>query len=522
MVKPNVPPSEWIIDVGGYRQLFIDDTIVETSRWITPRANRAIRFTRAQPATEEEEFEGRGDGEEPTTSIPGVVIKATQYVARQHHQPELHDENPILVGDKPWEGLDGVHQVACPIVLFDEQEHVWKMWYHSQGSRGYFGKQVEGYKNNLGWYVLYATSQDGIHWDKPTLGVCDVLGYEGTNVVRSLPHPSSGQDSKFVFKDLDEADPERRYKGFDSHRPMSPIYSPDGIHWTKGPTVPRVGDECSHFVHDPWNLRFITFTRNQYKGSKFMMSQGQRTSRWIYTAFSTDLCEWTQPELIFAPDREDPFDLSFYEMSGLAYEGMYIGFLHRFNTSGLGISDTIDVELVSSRDGLNWQRTPSRKPFIPLGPEGSWNAGMVFVRSAVVHGDEIRFYLSGSEGAHGQSGRGGSIGLATLRRDRFVSLAAPEMSDRHLQMGRTPTLLTKPLYSTGRQLAINAEAEGSVHVELLDMDGRVRKGFGRGDCDPFAGGSVDHVVHWQGRSDLNGLWPSRIRFYLERARIFSL
>ena len=57
----------------------------------------------------------------------------------------------------------------------------------------------------MGGYVkstCYATSQDGIHWDKPLLDVVP-----GTNVVHT-----GYRDSGTVWLDLGEPDPARRFK----------------------------------------------------------------------------------------------------------------------------------------------------------------------------------------------------------------------------------------------------------------------------------------------------------------------
>jgi len=87
---------------------------------------------------------------------------------------------------------------------------------------------------------------------------------------------------------------------------------------------------------------------------------------------------------------------------------------------------------------------------------------------------------------------------------------------------REGTLLTKPLWSTGNRLVINAETNEYITVELTDPDGRVFPGFGQAGCDPFTGDSVRHTVTWKGRDDIGGLFPLRIRFRMRDARLYSL
>ena len=50
--------------------------------------------------------------------------------------------------------------------------------------------------------VSYATSKDGVSWDKPTLDVV-----RGTNIVLDV-----GRDSTLVWLDQQEKDPKKRYK----------------------------------------------------------------------------------------------------------------------------------------------------------------------------------------------------------------------------------------------------------------------------------------------------------------------
>ena len=46
-MRLQVPGSESIVNVGTQKQLFIDDYIIETTRWITPRRAEAARWIQA-------------------------------------------------------------------------------------------------------------------------------------------------------------------------------------------------------------------------------------------------------------------------------------------------------------------------------------------------------------------------------------------------------------------------------------------------------------------------------------------
>jgi len=57
--------------------------------------------------------------------------------------------HPVLSAEAPWEDV----AVMCPDAMWDKEAAIWKMWYSG-------GQQYE--PNAIG----YATSHDGLHWDK--------------------------------------------------------------------------------------------------------------------------------------------------------------------------------------------------------------------------------------------------------------------------------------------------------------------------------------------------------------------
>lgn len=61
--------------------------------------------------------------------------------------------------------------------MYDEEDRLFKMWARSgsDSSSGYIG-------GNAG-YMYYYTSKDGVHWDKPNLGVIEVDGRRDHNIV---------------------------------------------------------------------------------------------------------------------------------------------------------------------------------------------------------------------------------------------------------------------------------------------------------------------------------------------------
>jgi hypothetical protein len=192
----------------------------------------------------------------------------------------------------------------------------------------------------------------------------------------------------------------------------------------------------------------------------------------------------------------------------------------------------VDIELATSRDGLNWQR-PFRKPFwLARSQDGKFDSGAIFLSAQpVALEDEMRFYYGGySQGATGSDDLTltTGIGLATLPRDRFAGLQPVPRSDQPTlkkPLDRVGQVTLKPLDLTGvKKLELNADAAGGeVRVELLDGDGRRVRGFSREDAIPVTGDSLRHSLGWQGRGITNLLSGSyMLRLHLNSATAYAL
>ena len=173
------------------------------------------------------------------------------------------------------------------------------------------------------------------------------------------------------------------------------------------------------------------------------------------------------------------------------------------------------MQLAVSRDGINWRRIGKRKPFIPLGPPGSIDQGVVYTaKEPLVKNDELWFYYGSGDNEHGVGGNI-SISLAKLRIDGFISVDAEEGEG---------TLLTKPFCCQGEELLINTDARGGkIAVTILDEKGFWKEGFKIFDCAIFDSDSVRHKVTWRNNISLKVLQgrPIRLKFYLRKAKLYS-
>jgi hypothetical protein len=141
-------------------------------------------------------------------------------------------------------------------------------------------------------------------------------------------------------------------------------------------------------------------------------------------------------------------------------------------------------------------------------------------------GDKLHFYVSGRRGVPGSNDPGVcSTGLATLRRDGFVSMDDAEEDRTIRSQSALPrgTLVTRPLTFSGRLLFVNASVAGELRVEVLDRQGDVIAPYTAARCTPVKGDRTKAAVSWEGVRDLSALAgrPVRLRFSLQRGALYA-
>ena len=149
--------------------------------------------------------------------IDRTLVNDTHNVSFTLHPGEKHPQNPLLRADKPWEGW---RVIIYGSVLYDEEEKIFKMWY--------FADATDLFPD---FATYYATSKDGIVWEKPLVGTINSPIEKKHNAV------AGGVLLASVTKDLNESDPAKRYKMI-CWRQKKPhgaqtMVSPDGLHWTQ-------------------------------------------------------------------------------------------------------------------------------------------------------------------------------------------------------------------------------------------------------------------------------------------------
>ena len=459
-------------------------------------------------------------------------------------QPATKMDKPVLTPEHPWEFSyhpedDGVGKriYVYGTVFFDSLQDRYRMWYMSRMSHRHDFAipelEIPGGGNIHRDLTLYATSTDGIRWEKPDLGLChfnrltgsgeNIVGDTQNNIMLDF-HGAS------IFLDREEPDPQKRYKAIGFIRRFEEIricYSPDGIHWSEPqPSADRRNEGSFNACYVPGLGRYVvgSIIRSNDPRYEFINHEGQRGRKRVVTTLISkgrDLERWEETMVIY-PDDYDPPSTQFYGMAPFTYgdNGIIFGFLHVFDYIGPGSANDdgpIEAQLVYSRDGREWHRTEDRSPVIPLGPKGSIDGGMIIMTAlgTSMHDDELVAYYTAGNTGHGApvKNRHFTIARASWRRDRLVVLQAD---------GERGIVETVPLETTGNRLEINADAmNGRIAVEVLDTDGNAQSGYSGAACDAINDDSLAHEVRWEG-GDLSSIRrPFRLRFVMHNAKLYA-
>ena len=441
------------------------------------------------------------------------------------------DPDPVLVADKPWEsgGIGCYNTIMC-------EDGVFRLWYDvmlDPDTPGRFNRQL-----------CYAESADGIHWKKPNLGLIPFAGSKHNNIV-SPPAGTQSQQGATVFRD-DKAPKSERYKAWTKLNPpprqgkrtraggLRALVSPDGLRWKfldQGyPLLNGSADSQNIPFWDEELERYVAFVRMKN------FPKGRDRTCWVGRMTSSDFRTWTQARTVFHADPRDeamplptgmqPLQpvLDFYTPGGMKYPGApssYIMLPTAYHHWDHGrFPSTIDVQFLSSRDGIRWHRPEPRGPFLGLGADGGPSSGMIFANPwPLIVGDEIWIYYGGTSRFHLDSADvPAQTGLfrARLRLDGFLSADAPDKGG---------TFTTPPLKFAGNRLELNVDTGGGgwLAVEIQGANGRALPGFSRRDCDLIRGNSTCKAISWGGDSDCTAAagQPVRLRFVMRSTKLYA-
>jgi hypothetical protein len=444
------------------------------------------------------------------------LIAEREHMTRVMGQPVKHPE-PVILPDSETDR----NGATFPSVHFDEEEQLFKAWYTAQhrSTERHLGEPLEDWI--APHLMAYATSRDGVHWEKPDLGQFEFTGSGDNNICDSV-HAES------VVIDPHDQDPARRYKRFmydSSKRSLHLHFSADGLHWT-WPTRDIPLFKTWDVVHDTnyfmgWDEplgKYVAFFRPP-------VTLTPQLQRRIGVSMTEDVLNWPAPKVILEADEYDPKglgpaaqkrDMDLYQMTGFRYGQGFLGFLLNFDAHlATEFNDPIYATLASSHDCLHWQR-PVRSRFLSVGNPGSFDGGMVYPNCRPVEfEDELFIYYGGYPQFHAgwspahraiDPDLKPSIGLARLRLDGFVGLYTNPYPGR---------MVTKSIEANGSRLLVNSIPDklngGWLKAEIQDEHGHPIEGYTIDDCLPVAEDNLYNEIVWRSGKSLGEIQGRRIR-----------
>ncbi|MCK4294820.1 MAG: HEAT repeat domain-containing protein [Planctomycetes bacterium] len=430
--------------------------------------------------------------------------------------------NPLFKEDKPWEPrFDNVY---CN-VIYDEQDKTYKCWYspfiiderttstppekRNPESQNYMSSRPRG--REMG--VCYAVSKDGIHWQKPELGLVEFGGNKKNNIQmrgQEMRGMFRGPHGAGVFKDLHESDLAKRYKMFFRAEKMAVAFSPDGVHWASPILCREIdapGDTHNNAFWNPMLCKYVGITRLKTRDNIRLVGRTE----------SPDFVNWTKAEVVLrGPERrEQTHDMVVFPTGGV-YIGL-LGIMEFPKDSNYHVKQ--HVELAWSPDTVEWHRIQAGTPFIAHSAGGAekygtmpYDWGTIFASAPIFLEDEIRIYYGACDW-YFFDWRKGYLALGTLRPDGWAGY-------EQIDGNKPASITTTPVVCTDNelQLCVDVGKKGFAKVTILDKENRklaqsklVKKTV------------TDTEVKWLDGFSLENLKGKdvRLRYELKNAKLYS-
>jgi hypothetical protein len=487
-------------------------------------------------------------------------LEATPGVSRRLHQAKKHLLNPVVRSERWCEG----NIIQPYTTMYDPEDKLFKMWARTGSD------QPAAYLGGNAAYMLYFTSTDGVHWDRPNLGVVDVAGRRDHNIVftsdmvpTSAGNSANGrpfivpttamtpQGKKAFFwsvaRNPHPRDANERFVGLaivqDHRRGAHLVTSPDGIRWSCADSpfwqtphdISSRGDDClMHMIYDRAKNRWALYRRIIPEFSERMIADESdrarppvdRYDRSYAYAESENLREWKNHQFILSMDADDPADTELYQFACHKIGPTYIGYMSVYY---LRHPQPINIHLATSRDGVHFTRVRRGEAFIPSGALGYYDymAMCCSQPEPVIVGDTVYVYYAACNFPHDADEVHAAPGtlqcgaaLATFKRDRYASLETSEWDQGPCRV------ITRPFVVHHPKLFLNAATwnQGAIRVEALSRDWQPIPGFAASDAKDIQGDALDHPVRWKDNADLGRLVGKEIRlkFHMTRARLHAM
>ena len=401
------------------------------------------------------------------------------------------------------------------------------MWYRGSA------RQDPGY-----FRVCYATSEDGLKWERPALGLVEFNGNKQNNLVDLDMGSTIGI---CVLHEPEDPDPKKRLKMFCEVRPLNygaVAYSGDGLHWTPSPNNPVV-----KFLVEPSGIV-------KRDGMYHVTLQGENGSfqrRVLISLASADFEHWA--EAVALGFRRDAFPPRPYVTgksvgpqvhigAGLWDRGnVVLGMYGQWNGPPTESDDRrmlrMNLGLIVSNDALHYHEPIPDFKLVdayeedwsfedPHGAPPCLSQG----QGVYNHGD-LTMTWYGIWGYRNQA-----IRAVTWTRDRLgyfqptqKPLEGQGLNDPDRPDVLPPNFVSCPIdiKNAGARFFVNADnlsPQAELKVELLDKGFKPIAAFSGDDCVPLREGGLRQPVRWRGGDALKaGDRPVRVRVTYQGVRL---
>lgn len=434
--------------------------------------------------------------------IDDFLIDQTD-LQRVYHKPVKYQGNPVLKDVSSRHGG----------VFYDPADQLFKIFFND-GAKG----------------VGLATSKDLLKWNKTNTG--PVMPPGGANAIW-LDTEAANQNERFISMRAEEMKPrpknDKNVPYINSSWQNVIQYSRDGMQWSEKMAIGRSNDYSSFFYNPFRKVWVLSLKYNvpRNKGEVYRTRYYEERKQLTQSNHVNDAVFWVNADKLDKPDPKIRDSAQLYSLHGVAYESILLGAFQVFLGPKNEISEEKkepkhnEIKIGYSRDGFHWYR-PDRESFIKgTYQSGDWDKAFINVPQGIclVMRDSLIFPYTGysgisSDGIKGMY-RGGSIGIASLRRDGFASMEA---------IHKKGTLLTKKLVFDGKYLFVNVDCpEGELRVEVLDENDHVILPYSFKNCKAVQADKTLYKISWQGAKDFSGLSgkPVKFRFHLTNGKLYS-
>jgi len=323
--------------------------------------------------------------------------------------PPVKAEMPALVPEKPWE-VKGIHASS----VLTDHDGIHRLYYLATGEDGARS-------------LCCATSLDGINWERPNFEHVDYNKNKDNNLVMAgvsgsvFRDPTAASEARYKLIGEDKTPwgvtsvncGGARFRYYNEeletweYTAVIGAYSLDGIHWTKypEPIMPWYTDTLNVAFWDDRIDRYVAYVRlNKHLHIDETGNQvGSFDYRTVARAEAEDFAHFPAPTIVEAPNFTQPQDEDLvggglYNSAAIKY-GPAVDSYFIFPSAYHHTSDTLDIQLATSRDGIHFDRWTD--PFVRLGAKGRFDSkGMYMMLGLIEAGDETYLYYGGTDARH--------------------------------------------------------------------------------------------------------------------------